>query len=222
LADVLRFSLSPLHRVLQTEGRRFSLKLEQAFWTTLEEEAKREGLVLPRFIQKVSEDLPTDSSLTGFLRLYCLETLRARARPLGSDQGDPVDIFSDQWLRLVSFFISCPSAGLLLGPNQKIISVNPSFEKWSRVRSDSIIGKPIDWHFQIRLPKPVSAVMELFATGAPQVLSARVSYIAPGRIVVANAKVCLAFWRSPDDFVWSVMIDAPTSPKSPSVPATIA
>jgi predicted DNA-binding ribbon-helix-helix protein len=208
--------LSPLHRVLQTGGRRFSLKLEQGFWKTLEEEAKREGLVLPRFIQKISNDLPIDSSLTGFLRLYCLETLRARNQPLEGEQGVPVaKVLSDQRSRLISYFLSCPSAGLLLGPTQKVISVNPSFEKWSRVRSESIVGNPIDWHFQIRLPKPVSAVMVLFATGETQVISARVSYIAPGRIVVANAKVCLVFWRNPEDFIWSVMIDAPNSSPEP-------
>lgn len=221
MTQIQNADLSPVHRVLQADGRRFSLKLEQPFWTTLEEEAKRQGLVLSRFIHQISSELPLESSLTGFLRLYCLEVLRAHNGSTESDVGSTTpssnkDLSNGQRLsHLISFFISCPSAGLLLGPNQKIISVNPGFEKWSRLRSESIVGKPIDWHFQIRLPIPVSALMARFANGAPQVINARVSYVAPGRIVVANARVSLAYWAKPEDFVWSVMIEAPTAPGSP-------
>jgi hypothetical protein len=51
-------------------------------------------------------------------------------------------------------------------------------------------------------------------------LTARISYISPGRIVVANAAVSLVLWNGKDDFVWSVMIDSTQPGRLP--PATAA
>jgi predicted DNA-binding ribbon-helix-helix protein len=217
----------PIHRVVQAEGRRYSLKLEPAYWTILEEEAKREGLAVARLVQRVALGVPADASLTGALRLYCVELLRERAAtaPAFSERDfgsrDSSESPSQVALRrLISFFISCPAAGLLLNPREKVICANRAFEAWSRLRGDYLVGKAVDWHFQLRMAEPVGAVLARFAKGVPESLTARISYISPGRIVVANAAVSLVLWNGKDDFVWSVMIDSTQPGRLP--PATAA
>jgi hypothetical protein len=70
------------------------------------------------------------------------------------------------------------------------------------------------------MAEPVGAVLARFAKGVPESLTARISYISPGRIVVANAAVSLVLWNGKDDFVWSVMIDSTQPGRLP--PATAA
>lgn len=216
----------PIHRVVQADGRRYSLKLEPAYWTILEEEAKREGLALARLVQRVALDVPGDASLTGVLRLYCVELLRERASAAlsvsdpGSGSASPSETPSQLALRrLISFFVTCPAAGLLLNPREKVICANRAFEAWSRLRGDYLVGKAVDWHFQLRLAEPVGAVLARFAKGVPESVTARISYISPGRIVVANAAVSLVLWNARDDFVWSVMIDSAPSGRPPPIAA---
>jgi predicted DNA-binding ribbon-helix-helix protein len=218
----------PIHRVVQADGRRYSLKLEPAYWTILEEEAKREGLALARLVQRVALGVPADASLTGVLRLYCVELLRERvsAAPSLSDPGvgsaGTLETPSQVALRrLMSFFVTCPAAGLLLNPREKVICANRAFEAWSRLRGDYLVGKAVDWHFQLRMAEPIGAAMARFAKGVPESLTARISYISPGRIVVANAAVSLVLWTARDDFVWSVMIDS-AQPGHPPAAAAAA
>ncbi|MGE0652724.1 MAG: ribbon-helix-helix domain-containing protein [Alphaproteobacteria bacterium] len=218
----------PIHRVVQADGRRYSLKLEQAYWKILEEEAKREGLPLARLVQRVALGVPADASLTGVLRLYCVELLRERAStvPSRSDScahsASPSESPSQLALRrLMSFFVTCPAAGLLLNPHEKVICANRAFETWSRLRGDYLVGKAVDWHFQLRMAEPIGAVMARFAKGVPESLTARISYISPGRIVVANAAVSLVLWTASDDFVWSVMIDS-AQPGRPAAAEAVA
>lgn len=216
----------PIHRVVQADGRRYSLKLEPAYWTILEEEAKREGLALARLVQRVALGVPADASLTGVLRLYCVELLRERASAVpflsdpGADPASPSESPSQLALRrLMSFFVTCPAAGLLLNPREKVICANRAFEAWSRLRGDYLVGKAVDWHFQLRMAEPIGAVMARFAKGVPESLTARISYISPGRIVVANAAVSLVLWTARDDFVWSVMIDSAQPGRPPAAVA---
>jgi predicted DNA-binding ribbon-helix-helix protein len=232
---------SAIHRTVQADGQRFSIKLEAAYWSVLKDEAARDALPLAQLIKRIARQVPTDATLTGVLRLYCLEVLRARV-PSGTPPPDAVH--AGQPLqsgiptspagttvaagpdtrpihRLFTFFMTCPAAGLLLNATQKVVCVNRAFEEWSRLRSEHILGKPIDWYFQIRLPEPVETVLARFAGGASESLVARVSYIRPGRIVVARAKVSLLHWTGPADFIWSVMI-APPSQRHAASPLTAA
>jgi len=216
----------PVHRVVQADGRRYSLKLEPAYWTILEEEAKREGLALARLVQRVALGVPADASLTGVLRLYCVELLQERAST-GPSVSDPASGSASPsetppqlaLRRLMSFFVTCPAAGLLLNPREKVICANRAFEAWSRLRGNYLVGKAVDWHFQLRMAEPVGAVLARFANGIPESLSARISYISPGRIVVANAAVSLVLWTAKDDFVWSVMIDSAQPGRPPPAAA---
>lgn len=213
LPETRQASVPLIHRVVQADGRRFSLKFEQPFWTILEEEAGRQELSVARLVQRVAQGTSGDASLTAALRLYCLDVLRERTKEIpsaaaGADEAGAFLRSEEQALRrVVGFFATVPAAGLLLNRQEQVVCVNRAFEEWSRVRGDHLVGKSVHWHFQLRMPEPAATVLQRFADGAPQTLAARVSYISPGRIVVANARVSLVLWNAPEDFFWAIMIE---------------
>ena len=79
--------LSPLrHRVLQVERRRYSVRLEEAYWSILEKLAAESGYRLAEIIDEVAEAAGRQASLTAALRLRCLAYLQA-GRPVPMDRG---------------------------------------------------------------------------------------------------------------------------------------
>lgn len=202
-----------IHRVVQADGQRFSLKLEQPYWTVLQEVAEEEKIPVARLVQRISKEVPDGASLTATLRLFCLETVRSQhsqasnVPPRIEETSDLTVSSAPPLERLINFFRFSSSPGLLLNPREEILYVNPAFESWSRLRKDHLIGKPVTWHFQIRMPKPVSNIISEFRSGASNPVMARVSYISPGRITVANAFVSLLLWQDSKNFIWSVMIN---------------
>src|ERR1700741_4426321 len=66
------------HRILQYEGRRYSLKLDTIMWEILEELVERSDLRLNELVARVAEDVGDDAGVTGALRLDCLKEIRQR------------------------------------------------------------------------------------------------------------------------------------------------
>lgn len=67
-------------RALRLHGHATSLRLEQAFWTILEEIAAREGMSLAHFVgtlyDEIVERLGAVPNFASFLRVTCLHYLR--------------------------------------------------------------------------------------------------------------------------------------------------
>ena len=56
------------HRILQHAGRRYSLKLDEIVWETLEELAEDGGLRLNELVARVAQETGGDAGLTNALR----------------------------------------------------------------------------------------------------------------------------------------------------------
>ena len=71
-------------RSLRLNGQVTSLRLEAAFWDTLQEIAAREGMSLGRFLSQLHEEiLHLRGEIPNFasaLRVICLQDLRRRAQ----------------------------------------------------------------------------------------------------------------------------------------------
>lgn len=70
-------------RVLQLDGKRYSLRLECEFWSALEAIARRRKLRLNRLVAGIASSRPPESNLSSMLRVYCLGEVERAAGALG-------------------------------------------------------------------------------------------------------------------------------------------
>ncbi len=67
-------------RAIRLHGHATSIRLEAAFWATLEEIAEREGMALPRFVATLHDEVLARrgdvGNFSSLLRVTCLHYLR--------------------------------------------------------------------------------------------------------------------------------------------------
>lgn len=199
--------LSPLrHRVLQAEGRRYSIKLEQAYWDILEGLARARNIRLARLIDEIARASKGKSSLSAALRLCCLEAVAEAQGDTGGAGSKSAGSGGGYGASLENLINANPSPCLLLAQDGRILLANEAFQRWSGVNAESVTGRPYDWYFQLRLPDTLNrTVARMAREGGHQ--ATRVSYVAPGRVVVANGRVCLGHYASSQDYTWVVMVE---------------
>ncbi len=201
--------LSPLrHRVLQVDGRRYSVRLEETYWAVLEDLASQRGLRIAGIIDEVAGAARGEASLASALRLRCLSVVGEKLTESKKKAGSPSVAGSGgaHGASLENLITANPAPSLLLARDGKILLANVAFQNWSGVKAEALIGEPHDWFFQLRLSQSLEDTFEQLIRGDSGHRPARISYIAPGRVVVANGVVCLGHYSSPDDFTWVILI----------------
>ena len=209
MTDLQTPFLSPLrHRVLQVERRRYSVRLEEAYWDVLEEIAQKSHARLAEVIDDVAMEAEGQASLTAALRLRCLAFLRQECKTQTGRAASTIGSSGRYGASLDNLVAANPAPSLLIAHDGKILRANTAFQNWSGVKADALTGQPYDWFFQLRLADSFDDAINRLAHGSDGYLMARISYIAPGRVVVANGLVCLGHYGGPSDFTWIVMIGA--------------
>jgi predicted DNA-binding ribbon-helix-helix protein len=206
--------LSPLrHRVLQIHGRRYSVRLEEAYWAVLEELAGERGLRLAEIIDEVAEAAEGEASLASALRLRCLGAITEKLADSQTASRFPAGVGGGRYgTSLENLITANPAPSLLVADDAKIMFANVAFENWSGVKAEALAGQPYDWFFQLRLSQGLEETIDNLVRGAEGYQPARLSYIAPGRVVVANGVVCLGHYGGPRDYTWIIMIGNVAAP----------
>lgn len=206
------------HRILQADGRRYSINIEESYWAILERLADRRGMRLSKLIQSVASHLGEESSLAANLRLLCLQETVAELRELEHRHDEHKRTSGPNYVEC--FVEANPSPTLLIGADRRIQRLNAAFVRWSKTPPDKLVGENYEWFFQIRAGRPLPEIQAQFVAGSRESFAARISYIAPGRVVVANVKLCLMARSSPKDYSWGVLIEgaAPVLPAQAKKP----
>jgi len=194
------------HRILQHAGRRYSLKLDEIVWETLEELAEDSGLRLNELVARVAQETGDDDGLTNALRNHCLRELRqqlaqrdAQIKTLTlTSRGVPAALFAQ----------ACPTPCFLIGQDQIILEANEPAQKWMSTPATSLVGKIVDHYLQIKSAPPLEDIIRQFREGARRLFAARVLHLRPGRLVMARANLCPAMLDSekPADFGYFLII----------------
>jgi predicted DNA-binding ribbon-helix-helix protein len=200
------------HRILQADGRRYSINIEESYWAILERLAQRRGIRVSKLVHGIA---PTDDgiSLASTLRLFCLRETMAELEHLERRMAEHKRSSGPNYVQ--SIVDANPSPSLLLGHDGAIQRLNAAFARWSRTPPAKLIGQSYEWFFQLRTARPMKEIKAEFAGGSRSVFSSRISYIAPGRVVVANASLCLAASAGPGEYSWCVLIDSVPPPAGP-------
>ena len=193
------------HRILQYEGRRYSLKLDTIVWEILEALAQQSGRRLNELVARIAEDAGDDAGVTAALRLYCLKELRRRVRDLDeriraltlTSRGVPVTLFTQ----------ACPAPCFLIDQGQRILTVNEPAQKWMSADQATLLGKNVEHYLQIKSVPPIQDVLRQFAAGAQQTYPARVLHLRPGRLVMARATLCPGIVDGPNDLAYFLIIN---------------
>src|SRR5215831_8722564 len=119
---------SMAHRILQHAGRRYSLKLDEIVWETLEELAVDSDLRLNELVARVAQETGDEAGLTNALRNHCLRELRQRLAERDAQiktltqtsRGVPAALLAQ----------ACPTPCFLIGGDQIIQEANEPAQKW--------------------------------------------------------------------------------------------
>jgi predicted DNA-binding ribbon-helix-helix protein len=192
------------HRIIQHEGRRFSLKLDELVWNCLGELAARQGLRLNELVAQVAEQAGAEGNLTETLRLSALKDLQDRVHQLEQEVKELT--LTTQGVPAALFAAACPAPCLLVGGDHLILDMNEAAQAWMGTGQTSLVGHRVDHYFQVRSVPPLAEILEQLKAGARKVFPARLVHVRPGRIVMARASLCPAIVNGTDNFAYFVII----------------
>ncbi len=193
------------HRIVQHRGRRYSIKLEPEFWTWLEGLAAMRGMRLNSLVADVAARLPTSVNLASGLRQFCMSEAGQRIVRL---EDRVVDLsLAGGHTNLAVIIEACPAPTILIAGNHEILRVNGAFARWSGIARGDLIGRMYDHVFSLATAAPLHEVWDQFARGYPRPIPAKLTYLAPGRVVVAKTALCAASVKSREAFTVLAMID---------------
>jgi predicted DNA-binding ribbon-helix-helix protein len=194
------------HRILQYAGRRYSLKLDEIVWETLEELAAESDLRLNELVARVAQETGDDDGLTNALRNYCLRELRRRLTQ--RDAAIKTLTLTSRGVPAALLAQACPTPCFLIGNAQIIQEANEPAQKWMSTPAASLIGQIVDHYLQIKSVPPIEEIVRQFRDGARRLFAARVLHLRPGRLVMARANLCPAMIdaEKPADFGYFLII----------------
>ena len=194
------------HRILQHAGRRYSLKLDDVVWETLEELAEDGGLRLNELVARVAQEAGDDAGLTNALRNYCLRELRRRLSQRDADIRNLT--LTSRGVPAALLVQACSTPCFLIGTDQIILETNEPAQKWMSTPAAALAGKVIDHYLQIKSVPPIEEIVRQFRCGARKLFAARVVHLRPGRLVMARANLCPAMVdeERPTDFGYFLIV----------------
>jgi len=174
--------LKPRQRILQREGRRLSLKLEQEFWDLLALSARDQGEKTTDLVFQLVANHPAENK-SSLLRTYCAHWVRqklARAE-LASNSADIQGILS-----------SCPIPCVLINQEKKLLAQNGAF-------GEKILGSlmvPDQWDeankvVRFSLGRPVPHIVRDLEAGTLPFVETFVAFSRGSAIVQMVGRFCL-------------------------------
>ena len=160
-------------RILQLDGKRYSLRLEHEFWAALETIAVRRKLRLNRLVAEIAARRPADANLTSILRVFCLGEMErlAAGRSLALDGAS-----------ITALLESAPAAGLVLDAEQMVLAANDAFQHWSGVKRALLLRQKLARHFRFQGASSFDGLW----TGPTREEHTRIVGITPGRVLAAE------------------------------------
>jgi predicted DNA-binding ribbon-helix-helix protein len=166
-------------RILQYDGRRYSLRLEHEFWSALERIGERRKLRLNRLVADIARQCAEDDNLSSAVRVFCMTENQqsALARSAGADRTS-----------LLALAETAPSPCFVLDADQIILGISDGFLRWSGVPRDSLLRQKVTTHFRFQGAAGFDAIAARAACGFAQPETLRIISVVPGRVLAAEAR----------------------------------
>ncbi|HWE73042.1 MAG TPA: ribbon-helix-helix domain-containing protein [Stellaceae bacterium] len=163
-------------RILQLDGKRYSLRLGQEFWAALEAIATRRKRRLNRLVAEIASHRPSDTNLSSQLRVFCLgEMERATAgRSMALDRAS-----------VTALVEAAPMPGLLLDANQIVLAANEAFQHWSGIKRALLLRQNLAAWFRLQC----ASCFEGLWSRPIREEETRIVGLIPGRVLAADARL---------------------------------
>jgi predicted DNA-binding ribbon-helix-helix protein len=181
--------LEPRQRILQRDGKRISIRLEEEFWEQLEFCAKDEGLKLADLVFKLIGD-NSSVNRSSLLRTYCARWMRKKLvqSHLANTSADIQGILS-----------SCPIPCVIVSREKRLIAQNSAF-------GERILGSlvsPDKWEdadtiIRFSLALPIDRIVGRLTGEGPYFVETNVAFSRGTAIVQMIGRFCLLTPRSAD------------------------
>lgn len=179
--------LKPRQRILQRDGKRISILLEEEFWEQLEFCAKDQGIKLADLVfTLIEKNSPTNRS--SFLRTYCARWMRRKLvrMHLANSSADIQGILA-----------SCPIPCVIVSREKQLIAQNSVF-------GDKILGAlvaPDKWSdadtvIRFSLAQPINKIVQELLGDGPPFVETNVAFSRGTVIVQMIGRFCLLNPRS--------------------------
>jgi predicted DNA-binding ribbon-helix-helix protein len=163
-------------RILQLDGKRYSLRLEHEFWSALEAIAARRKLRLNRLIAELASRQPVDANLSSALRVFCLGDIeRSAATRSAALDGASIGTIVE----------SAPTAGLVLDAEQVVLVANDVFLQWSGIKRAALLRQKLIRHFRLQGAGHFDGLW----TRPVREEQGRIVGISPGRVLAAEVSL---------------------------------
>lgn len=173
----LELDLALEHRIVQADGRRYSIKLESGFWRSLQDASAERQVRLNHLIAAVAEQPAPTMNLASRLRVFCLSALRSRLTNV---------TYASSRTSLLAVIEGAPSPCLMVSAGQVILAANKGFRAWFGGGIDQEIGRPMRRAFRFKTRRTIDEIWVDYEQGRMTEESARMINFAPGRVLAAN------------------------------------
>ncbi len=177
----------PQQRIVQADGRRYSLRLEPEFWTALERAAKERGVRLGRLVAGIARDAPAGANLASRLRLFCLDVAERRAGHLQESLQEATRSSGDTDVGVL--VDSLPIPAIVIGSGGEISHFNSGFGRWFGPGHPQLLGKPFDFFMKLRTQQPFEQIRRAFAERRLAMALGHIMYVSPGRVAAAPCRL---------------------------------
>lgn len=128
-------------RILQLDGRRYSLRLEHEFWSALETIAERRKLRLNRLVAEIASHRSELGNLSSALRVFCLSEIErgAAGRAPTPDRTG-----------ISSLIETAPYPAIMLDTDRIVVAMNDDFTRWSGVKSSVLLRQRFETYFHFQ------------------------------------------------------------------------
>ncbi len=173
--------LKPRQRILQRDGKRVSIRLEEEFWEQLEFCAKDEGVKLADLVFGVIGGADT-TNRTSLLRIYCARWMRRKVVQtfLTKSNADIQGILS-----------SCPIPCVIVSSEKRLIAQNTAFsEKVLGALLSPDMWRDADTVVRFSLSKPIDRIIKELSEGLGAYVETNVAFSRGSEIVQMVGRFC--------------------------------
>ena len=188
-----RDDFTPRLRILNKQAWRGSFRLEEVFWSILEEAAASRRQRLNEYVHDLLARAPDDANKSSLLRAHAAKWQRERTRAAAAELPPA----------LANAVAACPVACFIMGGNKRIRHFNSrllEFLRGQNIDAAALAGSSPRMSFQMPLPELVQALR----TGPGKAVDCGLKAVVMGRVIEGRARICLIADDGGDD--WRIMV----------------
>lgn len=169
-------------KVLQRDGVRVSIRMEEAFWAQLESAAREQKVKLGDLVFDIMDTAAQGDNKTSRLRTYCVLLLRQQlmsARLAANDANLPMVL------------AACPTPCFVINPARQLAGHNPSFAREILEDGQTESAAPPSERVAFAFSQPFDRIRRAMAKQPDRVFFDRIGIKQGGKQVVHKVSLCL-------------------------------